>query len=83
VPADEYAAAEPDPLAEAADDILAHVNDGHAGAGLAYAPAAAGASDATASTTTAVDRYGLDLAVATPRGPARGAPAVRRAGRHE
>jgi hypothetical protein len=66
---DEYAAAEPDPLADAAADILAHMNGDHAPAVLAYATALAKVPAATSATMTAVDRYGFDLAVVTPEGP--------------
>ncbi len=66
---DEYRAAEPDPLRDAALGILGHMNEDHAGACLAYAQRLARVPDATAATMTAVDRYGFDLAVTTPAGP--------------
>ncbi len=66
---DDYRGAEPDPLRAAAEGILQHMNEDHADASLAYARALAGIGDATAATMTAVDRYGFDLAVATPGGP--------------
>ena len=69
VSADDYGVAEPDPLAPASAGILAHMNDDHAEAMLAYARSLAGIDDATAVTMTAVDRYGFELAVATPGGP--------------
>ena len=69
VTADDYRAAEPDPLAAAAAGILAHMNDDHADAVLAYARGLAGIADATAATMTAVDRYGFDSTVTTPAGP--------------
>ncbi len=69
VGADEYCAARPDPLATAAGGILRHMNEDHAAAVLAYARVLAGIADAEAATMTAVDRYGFDLAVTTPRGP--------------
>jgi putative heme iron utilization protein len=69
VGADEYAAAEPDPLAEAAAGIIEHMNDDHASAVLAYATQLAKVPDATGATMTAVDRYGFELAVTTPEGP--------------
>ena len=62
----ESLAAEPDPLAEAAEGILAHMNEDHADANLAYARAFTRAEDATAARMTAVDRYGFDLMVDTP-----------------
>ncbi|MDQ3031990.1 MAG: DUF2470 domain-containing protein [Myxococcota bacterium] len=69
VTADEYRAAEPDPLAPAAAGILTHMNDDHADAVLAYARVLASLPSATAATMTAVDRYGFELAATTPDGP--------------
>jgi putative heme iron utilization protein len=69
VSAADYRAAAPDPLAPAAAAILKHMNDDHGDAVLAYARALAGVADAEGATMTAVDRYGFDLAVTTPRGP--------------
>lgn len=69
VGAEDYAAAEPDPLAEAAAGILEHMNDDHADAVLAYARALAGLPEASAATMSAVDRYGFELAATTPSGP--------------
>ena len=84
-----FLGAEPDPLAPAAEAILTHMNEDHADANLAYARAFTRATDASAARMTAVDRYGFDLMVDTPRGtkPARiafgdevhGADEVRRA----
>jgi putative heme iron utilization protein len=65
-----YAAAEPDPVAAAAPHAVAHLNDDHADALLAMARGLAGHPGATAARCTAADRYGLDLAVETPDGPA-------------
>jgi heme iron utilization protein len=69
VTAEEYAAAEPDPLASSAVGILKHMNDDHADALLAYAKGLAGIADAVGATLTAVDRYGFELAARTPKGP--------------
>ena len=69
VSAEDYRAAEPDPLASAAAGILRHMNDDHASAVLAYARALAGIADASGATMTAVDRYGFEIAAATPEGP--------------
>jgi putative heme iron utilization protein len=69
VNADDYRAAEPDPLAGDAQGILTHMNDDHAGAVLAYAQKLASIADATSATMTAVDRYGFELAAITPGGP--------------
>lgn len=64
----DYAAAEPDPVAGAADRAARHMTADHADALLAMARNLAGIADATAATCLRADRYGLDLAVATPRG---------------
>jgi len=69
VTAADYRAAEPDPLASAAAGILAHMNEDHGEAMLAYARALARIPEATSATMTAVDRYGFELAVLTPAGP--------------
>jgi heme iron utilization protein len=69
VGADEYLAAEPDPLRSSAGGILSHMNEDHADALIAYARGLAGIPEASAATMTAVDRYGFELAVTTPTGP--------------
>lgn len=69
VSADDYRAAEPDPLATAARGILAHMNGDHADAILAYARVLAAIPDAESATMTAVDRYGFELAVKMSTGP--------------
>lgn len=68
--ADEYAAAEPDPVARNAGFAVRHLNEDHADALLDMARGMAGHTDATAATCLRADRYGLDLDVATPRGRA-------------
>lgn len=68
--ADDYAAAEPDPVARAAAGAVAHLNVDHADALLAMAAAFTGYTDATRATCTGADRYGLDLMLDTPRGRA-------------
>jgi putative heme iron utilization protein len=65
----EYFAAEPDPLRDAASGILAHMNEDHADAVLAYAHAFATIPSATSAVMTAVDRYGFELQASTPDGP--------------
>jgi putative heme iron utilization protein len=71
--ADDYRAAEPDPVARAAAFAVRHMNEDHADALLAMAAGPAGFTDATAAVCRRADRYGLDLWVTTPRGsgPAR------------
>jgi hypothetical protein len=61
VTAGQYAAAAPDPVSPAAD---------HADALLAMARVRGGYPDATAAVCERADRYGLELRVDTPRGPA-------------
>lgn len=68
VDAGAYRGAEADPLASAANGILTHMNEDHADAVLLYATKLAGLPTATAATMTAVDRYGMDLAIVTPEG---------------
>ncbi|HSE94133.1 MAG TPA: DUF2470 domain-containing protein, partial [Methylomirabilota bacterium] len=60
VDADEYRAARPDPLADAASSILEHMNRDHAGALIEYARFFAGA-EAEEATMAAVDRLGFKL----------------------
>lgn len=72
VTAADYLAAEPDPLAASAAEILAHMNQDHGKAVLAIAQALAGLTTATEATMTAVDRYGFELAAKTPAGPKAG-----------
>jgi len=69
VTVEDYCAAEPDPLADSAAGILAHMNDDHGEAVLSYARELASVTDATSATMTAVDRYGFELATLTPGGP--------------
>ncbi|MCG5434431.1 DUF2470 domain-containing protein [Mycobacterium sp. MYCO198283] len=68
--AEQYSAAEPDPVRPHAAPAVAHLNDDHAGALLAIAQRLGGYPDATAAVCEGADRYGLDLRVTTPRGPA-------------
>ena len=60
VPAEEYARAEPDPLAETSGGILRHMNEDHLEA-LALLARAAGETDAEQATMTAIDRLGFHL----------------------
>jgi putative heme iron utilization protein len=60
--AQDYAAAEVDPLADAAPDILQHMNDDHRD-GLLKLAHAAGETDATEAILTGVDRLGLTIRV--------------------
>jgi putative heme iron utilization protein len=63
VEADAYMAAEPDPLAASSAGILAHMNEDHQDAMMAYVRAFAKIEGATRATMTAVDRYGFEMRV--------------------
>ena len=66
----DYATAAPDPIRPHAAGAIEHLNADHA-AGLAdMARALGGYPDADVAVCTGIDRYGLDLKVATPRGEA-------------
>jgi heme iron utilization protein len=62
--ASDYRDARPDPLAEASEGILQHMNADHADALLGYARAA-GAEDTQEATMTSVDRLGFRLRLRT------------------
>lgn len=64
VEASDYQAAKPDPLADAASGILAHMNADHADALISLAKGFAGI-DAEQATMTAVDRLGFNVRVKT------------------
>ncbi|HTM50027.1 MAG TPA: DUF2470 domain-containing protein [Bryobacteraceae bacterium] len=65
VTAEDYAAAEPDPLAESAHAILEHMNRDHADSLLLLARTFAGV-EADHATMTAVDHLGFNLRLQTP-----------------
>ena len=69
VDAVDWHAAEPDPLAAAATDIIAHMNDDHTEAMVLYCKAFSKATDATAAHMTGVDRYGFEMSAVTGQGP--------------
>ncbi|HEX2023138.1 MAG TPA: DUF2470 domain-containing protein [Acidimicrobiales bacterium] len=58
---DDYRTAEPDPLAPAAPDIVAHMNADHADALVLLCRHFAGAGDLVSAAMTAVDRYGFEV----------------------
>ncbi len=66
----DYLAAEPDPIRPHAAGAVEHLNADHAPALIEMARALGGFPDASVAECTGVDRYGLDLKVDTPRGPA-------------
>jgi putative heme iron utilization protein len=65
VTAEDYAAAEPDPMAESAPAILEHMNRDHADSLLLLARTFAGV-EADRATMTAVDHLGFNLRLQTP-----------------
>jgi len=67
VTAPDYAAAQPDPLSDAAQGILDHMNADHADALLLFAKVHA-KLEAESATMTSVDRLGFHLRVQTPAG---------------
>jgi putative heme iron utilization protein len=66
----DYAAAEPDPLADAAAGIIEHMNADHADAQLLYCRHLAGRPDTTEASMSAVDRYGFEMIAVGPNGRA-------------
>ena len=69
VEAAEWHGATPDPLAGAADGIIAHMNDDHADAMALYCKAFSRATDISAASMTGVDRYGFEMSAVTADGP--------------
>jgi hypothetical protein len=70
VEAADYAAADVDPTAPAAASARHHLNQDHADSVLLWAQTLGGYADAHETTCEAIDRYGVDLRVQTPRGQA-------------
>jgi putative heme iron utilization protein len=70
VNAADYAAAEPDPLADAANGIIEHMNADHADAQVLFCRHLLGRPDTTAATMSAVDRYGFEMIAVSPAGRA-------------
>lgn len=68
VEADEYAVAEPDPIAPFADGIVAHMNADHADSHVMLIHHVVGRTDVTSAVMTGVDRLGCDLDAQSPRG---------------
>lgn len=64
----DYASAELDPVVHSAAGAIAHLNADHADALLAMARALGGQPAATEAQCIRIDRYGLDLQIATPDG---------------
>ncbi len=70
VEAADYAAADIDPTAPGAAFARRHLNDDHAASVLLWAQTLGGYADALEATCEAIDRYGVDIRVQTPRGQA-------------
>lgn len=68
-----WRAAEVDPIAASAQDIITHMNEDHADALLAYARAFTTATETPEAEMVGVDRYGFEMSVMTQKGrrPAR------------
>ena len=67
VTADDYRTAQPDPLADAAKDIISHMNADHSDSMILLAKAHAGL-EATEAQMTAVDRLGFQVRLKTEKG---------------
>jgi putative heme iron utilization protein len=65
----EWKDAQPDPLAGSATGIIAHMNADHADAMVLYCKAFSKATDITAATMSAIDRYGFEMSAQTSEGP--------------
>src|SRR6202020_762493 len=65
-----YEAAGADPVTPGADGAIAHLNPDHADSLAAMARSFGGYPDTDTAVCTAIDRYGMDLRVHTPRGVA-------------
>jgi len=70
VSAEDYASAQPDPVAPQAAGAVRHLNEDHADALVQMVRALGGHPDAGAAVCTGADRYGIDLEVVTGHGPA-------------
>ncbi|MCH9722854.1 MAG: DUF2470 domain-containing protein [Actinomycetia bacterium] len=66
----DYATAVPDPVTPVAAGAIEHLNADHADGLADMARALGGFPDTDSALCTAIDRYGLDLLVSTPRGEA-------------
>jgi heme iron utilization protein len=65
----DWRAAEADPLAPSATDIIAHMNADHADALLLYCKAFSHGTEITSAKMTGVDRYGVEMSAITLNGP--------------
>jgi len=65
----DWLAAESDPVAPFAEEIIAHMNQEHADALPLYCRAFSRATEFTTVTMTGIDRYGFEMSAVTPDGP--------------
>jgi putative heme iron utilization protein len=65
----DWRAAEPDPLAPSATDMIAHMNADHADALVLYGKAFSHGTEITSAKMTGVDRYGFEMSAMTSNGP--------------
>jgi putative heme iron utilization protein len=65
-----YATAEPDPLADAAERVIVHMNADHADAQVLFCRHFAGRPDTTSASMSAVDRYGFEMIAVSETGRA-------------
>ena len=65
-----YAAAEADPLVDAAAGIIEHMNADHAEAQVLFCRHLAGRPETTSASMSAVDRYGFEMIAVSPAGRA-------------
>lgn len=68
VSAEDWARAEPDPVAVFAEDVRAHMNADHAEALVLCCRAFSRASGVASAVLTGVDRYGFEMSAETPEG---------------
>ena len=69
VECEDWRGADADPLADAADGIVAHMNDDHRDAMVTMCKALSKATDTTEAAMTGVDRYGFEMSATTGVGP--------------
>ena len=65
----DWGGSEPDPIAPMAGKIIDHMNEDHADTMVLYCRAYSRATDTSAATMTAVDRYGFEMSATTGAGP--------------
>jgi putative heme iron utilization protein len=69
VSAEDWLAAEPDPIAASAAATIAHMNADHSEALVLYCRAFSKATEVSEATMTGVDRYGFEMSARTAAGP--------------